>query len=56
MAHSLKLKVIAEGVETVGQLKFLRSLKCDAMQGYLFSPAIPADEVTKMLFEVRYFL
>jgi EAL domain-containing protein (putative c-di-GMP-specific phosphodiesterase class I) len=56
MAHSLNLKAIAEGVENVDQLRFLRSLKCDAMQGFLFSPALPADDVTKLLFEERHFL
>ncbi|MEE3716362.1 EAL domain-containing protein [Tumidithrix elongata RA019] len=53
MAHSLKLKAIAEGVETMEQLNFLQSLKCDAIQGYLFSKPLPADEVTKMLVEKR---
>jgi diguanylate cyclase (GGDEF)-like protein/PAS domain S-box-containing protein len=42
MAHSLKLKVVAEGVETAGQLEFLRALGCDSAQGYLFSE--PVDE------------
>lgn len=49
MAHSLKLKVVAEAVETVEQLEFLRSLKCDRMQGYLFSKPLPAEEVTSLL-------
>src|SRR3972149_1142980 len=51
MAHSLRLKVVAEGVETPQQLEFLRSLKCDEMQGYLFSPHLPAEEATKLLAE-----
>lgn len=43
LAHSLKLKVIAEGVETEEQARLLRLLKCDEMQGYLLSPPIPAE-------------
>jgi EAL domain-containing protein (putative c-di-GMP-specific phosphodiesterase class I) len=42
LAHSLRLKVVAEGVETEEQLAFLRSLGCDQYQGYHFSPALPA--------------
>ncbi|MCQ4574236.1 MAG: EAL domain-containing protein [Candidatus Brocadiales bacterium] len=53
MAHSLNLKVIAEGVETRVQLEFLCSLKCDEMQGYLFSKPLPAEEATKLLAEGR---
>jgi diguanylate cyclase (GGDEF)-like protein len=45
MAHSLKLKVIAEGVESEDQRSLLRLLKCDEMQGYLFSRPLPAAEV-----------
>jgi EAL domain-containing protein (putative c-di-GMP-specific phosphodiesterase class I) len=45
MAHSLKLQVIAEGVETMRQLEFLRSLKCNEMQGYYFSMPLPPSEV-----------
>ncbi len=50
MAHSLKLSVVAEGVETKEQQSFLRSKSCDTMQGFLFSRALPADEV-QALFE-----
>ncbi len=49
LGHSLKLKVVAEGVETVTQLNFLRSLDCDEIQGYLFSKPLPVDEVTQLL-------
>ena len=44
MAHGLKLKVIAEGVETGEQLSFLRAHKCDEMQGYYFSKPLPEHE------------
>ncbi|NES98735.1 MAG: EAL domain-containing protein, partial [Desertifilum sp. SIO1I2] len=44
MAHSLNLKVIAEGVETDAELAVLRQNQCDAIQGYLFSRPIPASE------------
>jgi diguanylate cyclase (GGDEF)-like protein len=41
LAHSLKLKVIAEGVETISQLAFLKEHACDRLQGYLFSRPMP---------------
>jgi EAL domain-containing protein (putative c-di-GMP-specific phosphodiesterase class I) len=49
MAHSLKLKVLAEGVETEQQLAFLREVGCDEMQGDLFSHPVPAEALLKLL-------
>ena len=49
MAHSLKLHVIAEGVEDESQMRYLRTHLCDEMQGYLFSPPLPAAEATGFL-------
>jgi diguanylate cyclase (GGDEF)-like protein/PAS domain S-box-containing protein len=49
MSHGLGLKVVAEGVETQEQLRLLASHGCDIAQGYLFSKAVPADEITGML-------
>ena len=49
LAHSLKLNVVAEGVETDEQSRLLRLLNCDEMQGYLFSKPVPTD-----IFESRF--
>jgi diguanylate cyclase (GGDEF)-like protein/PAS domain S-box-containing protein len=49
MAHSLNLAVLAEGVETEAQASFLRSRRCDSMQGYLFSRPLPAAEFEQLL-------
>jgi diguanylate cyclase (GGDEF)-like protein len=49
LAHSLKLKVVAEGVETPVQLQYLRSLGCDQYQGFHFSPPLPASEFADLL-------
>jgi diguanylate cyclase (GGDEF)-like protein/PAS domain S-box-containing protein len=49
MAKRLRLRVIAEGVETRAQLEFLRANQCDAFQGYLFSRPLTALEATAML-------
>jgi diguanylate cyclase len=44
LAHSLRLKVVAEGVETPAQLEFLKAVGCDEYQGYHFSRPVPANE------------
>jgi diguanylate cyclase (GGDEF)-like protein/PAS domain S-box-containing protein len=49
MAHSLRLKVVAEGVEFTEQANFLRQHSCDQMQGYLVRPPAPAAEILEML-------
>ena len=49
MGHSLKLTIVAEGVETENQLAFLRVLQCNEVQGFLFSPPVPADRAQAML-------
>jgi diguanylate cyclase (GGDEF)-like protein len=49
LAHALKLKVVAEGVETSEQLRLLGSLHCDEFQGFLFGRPVPAG-----VFEARY--
>ena len=49
MGHSLNLEVIAEGVETAPQLAYLRHHKCDQIQGYYFSPPLPAPKVEQLL-------
>ncbi|MET3131529.1 diguanylate cyclase (GGDEF)-like protein/PAS domain S-box-containing protein [Oxalobacteraceae bacterium GrIS 1.11] len=49
MAHSMKLQVIAEGVEKDSQLAYLRRHGCDEMQGYYFSRPVPEDEFEQML-------
>ncbi len=49
MAHGLRLRVVAEGVESQGQLDFLRALDNDEYQGFLFSKALPAREVERRL-------
>jgi diguanylate cyclase (GGDEF)-like protein len=47
MAHGLKLTVVAEGVETIEQLRFLESFNCDMIQGYLVSRPLTADQITR---------
>jgi diguanylate cyclase (GGDEF)-like protein len=49
LAHNLRLKVVAEGVETVAQLDLLKTLGCDQYQGYQFSPPVPAAEFESLM-------
>jgi predicted signal transduction protein with EAL and GGDEF domain len=49
LAHALRLKVCAEGVETDAQASVLRLLRCDEMQGYLVSRPVPLEELTRLL-------
>ena len=51
LGQSLNLQLIAEGVETTEQYKLLLAEGCEQMQGYLFSPAVPAEEMKKLLTE-----
>jgi len=56
MAHSLSLKVTAEGVETVDQMEFLKEHNCDLLQGFLFCKPLPADDITRLLGESMYIM
>lgn len=51
LAHNLRLRVVAEGIETNEELSFLRLLRCDEGQGYLFSKPQPAEALAQMLFK-----
>lgn len=51
LGHGLSLKLIAEGVETVEQLEFLRLSDCDLVQGYLFSRPLPGEAATQFLYQ-----
>jgi EAL domain-containing protein (putative c-di-GMP-specific phosphodiesterase class I) len=49
LAHSLRLKVVAEGVETAEQLALLREIGCDQFQGFYCSAAVPPSEIEKFI-------
>jgi EAL domain-containing protein (putative c-di-GMP-specific phosphodiesterase class I) len=49
LAQSLHLHIVAEGVETEEQRRFLNGFGCESMQGYLFGKPVPAEEFTKLL-------
>jgi EAL domain-containing protein (putative c-di-GMP-specific phosphodiesterase class I) len=49
LAHNLNLKLVGEGVETEAQRRFLRHLGCHIMQGHLFSPAVPAEQIPPLV-------
>lgn len=49
LAKHLKYTAVAEGVETIEQLNFLKELECEQMQGYLFSKPLPAEEIPALL-------
>jgi diguanylate cyclase (GGDEF)-like protein/PAS domain S-box-containing protein len=53
LGHALDLTVIAEGVETQEQLRYLSSLGCDVVQGFLFSKSLPAPVFEELLLEQR---
>ena len=54
MAHSLKMNVIAEGVETEDHLSILRDMHCDSIQGYLISRPVPENELLELLHTQAY--
>ncbi len=49
MAQKLKLKIVAEGVETIEQVEFLKECLCDEIQGYIFSPPINPEDCAKLI-------
>jgi EAL domain-containing protein (putative c-di-GMP-specific phosphodiesterase class I) len=49
LAKSFGMKTVAEGVETTEQLRMLSRIKCDEAQGFLFSRAVPADQVPSLI-------
>jgi diguanylate cyclase (GGDEF)-like protein/PAS domain S-box-containing protein len=53
LAHSLKLRVVAEGVENEEQLRILRELGCEEFQGYIYGRAMPAEDMTRLFMSQR---
>lgn len=54
LAKSLNMKVVAEGIETEDQVKFLRTTECDLIQGYYYSKPISAEEFEKYMTKDKY--
>jgi EAL domain-containing protein (putative c-di-GMP-specific phosphodiesterase class I) len=54
MAHVLGMTVVAEGVETLAQLRVLQALSCNEVQGYFISPPVPPQQMRAMM--VKRFL
>ena len=50
LAKKLDMGTVAEGVETIPQVEFLKSVECDAVQGYVFSAPVPVELFEKMVF------
>jgi len=55
LAHSLRLEVVAEGVETESQLRFLQEQHCNILQGYYLSKPVPADKLNHAFFSKHHF-
>ena len=53
MAHSLDIKVVAEGVETQDQIDFLKKIGCDIIQGYYFAKAMPVEDFACLVYSVQ---
>jgi EAL domain-containing protein (putative c-di-GMP-specific phosphodiesterase class I) len=54
LAHSLRLDVVAEGVETESQLRFLRDHSCDLLQGFYLSQPVPGEQFERELLSKKY--
>ena len=53
LAHKLQMQTVAEGIETLPQLEFLRQTNCDVVQGYIFSKPIPVSEFELLAFDQK---
>jgi EAL domain-containing protein (putative c-di-GMP-specific phosphodiesterase class I) len=53
LGRHMKLNIVAEGVETREQFEYLKTIGCDAMQGYYFSKPLPADAMTALLYSPK---
>jgi EAL domain-containing protein (putative c-di-GMP-specific phosphodiesterase class I) len=54
LAHTLNLRVVAEGVETQAALTELAEMGCDLIQGYVLTGPLPADDIPRWLFDSPY--